>query len=78
MTNGLGLSKKASGDRDGCDRRCFCAEDARAERDVRPVVRGEEGHLFGGPTALRAYGEGGGWIPHLRSEMWGTQMLRER
>src|SRR4051794_2574851 len=37
----------------------FGAEDAGAEGYRLPLAVGEEGHLFGGPSAFGAYGEGG-------------------
>ncbi len=57
-----------SGDGDGGDGGGFGAEDAGAEGNWCPVVLGEEGHLFGGPAALGADGEGvGGSGSTLRS-----------
>jgi hypothetical protein len=49
-----------AGDGDGGDGGGFGAEDAGAEGDGLPGVLGEEGHLFGGPAALGADGEGVG------------------
>lgn len=37
----------------------FGAEDAGAEGYELPVVMGKKGHLFGGPAAFGAYGQGG-------------------
>jgi hypothetical protein len=46
------------GDGDGGDGGGFGAEDSGAEGDGRPCVLGKERHLFGGPAAFGAYGEG--------------------
>ena len=49
-------------DGDGCDRGGFGAEDTGTEGDGRPVMGGEEGHLFRRPAAFRAYGQSvGDW-----------------
>ncbi len=49
-----------AGDGDGGDGGGFGAEDARAKGNGSPFVLGEESHLFGGPAAFGAYGEGVG------------------
>jgi hypothetical protein len=48
------------GDGDGGDSCGFGTEDAGAEGDRLPSVSGEERHLFGGPSAFWAYGQGVG------------------
>ena len=45
---------------DGGDGGGFGAQDARAERDMLPVVCREERHLFGRPAAFGTDGEGVG------------------
>lgn len=55
-----GLAEVGPGDGDGGDGGGLGAEDAGAEGDGLPGMRGEEVDLFGGPTAFRADGEGNG------------------
>ena len=60
---------------DGGDGGGFGAEDAGAEGDGLPVVLGEEGHLFGGPSAFGADGEGG--VGLLRRELCAGEGFRD-
>jgi hypothetical protein len=60
LIGAFGLAEVGGGDGDGCDGCGFGAEDAGAEGYGLPLVLGEEGDLFGGPAAFRAYGYGVG------------------
>ena len=52
------LVEEGAGNGDGGDGGSFGSEDAGTQGDVGPMVLGEEGHLFWGPAAFGADGQG--------------------